>query len=320
MKTADTKEWGVAVGGGAKTSPPCGDAHGLEGWDRMRDTELEMLYQEEPVGGVDREWIRDGVLLYRTKTIKSGDMIEAVCFPYTGHRSGARAAREHVTRAAQQRVNMRNARRRILRKVQCNFGPGAAFVTLTYAEMPREEQAEKELDRYLARLRGAAKKDGGKLQYVAVTEISSTGRVHHHILVEGVTRETAERKWRKGFVNSRQYQANPSGFAGLVAYMLKKNSTVRGSNDEDEEIRNRRIRCSKGLKEPRESVSDHKISKSRMERIACEAEEQGREIFERLYPGYEMRERPTVLRSEWMPGAYVYARLWKKGAVCRWGN
>ncbi len=284
----------------------------------MRDTELEMLYQEEPVGGGDRDWIRDGVLLYRTKTIKSGDMIEAVCFPYTGRRSGNRAARMNVTREAQRRVNMRNARRRILRKVQCNFGPGAAFVTLTYAEMPEEQEAEKELDKYLARIRWAAKKAGEQLKYVAVTEISSTGRVHHHILLEGVSRETAERKWKRGFVNSRQYQANPSGFAGLVSYMLKKDSTVRGSNDEDEEIRNRRIRCSKGLKEPRESVSDHKISKSRIERIACEAEEQGREIFERLYPGYEMRERPTVRRSEWMPGAYVYARLWKKGAVCRW--
>lgn len=280
----------------------------------MRETELELLYNEEPESGVDRETVRDGVLLYRTKTIRSGDMVECVCYPYTGHRQGSRAPKEHITREAQQRVNMRNARRRILRKVQCNFSSRSIFVTLTYAQAPAEEEAGKELDRYLARLRCAAKRQGQRLKYVAVTEISSTGRVHHHILAEGIDRATAEGKWRKGFINSRQYQANPSGFTGLVAYMLKKDSTVRGSNDVEEEIRNKRIRCSKGLIGPRETVSDHKISRHRMEIIASEAEDRGREIFEKLYPGFRMRERPRVKRSEWYPGAYVYAVLWRDGA------
>lgn len=272
----------------------------------MKESELEALFDQET--GVDREIIRDGVMLYRTRTIRSGDMIEAEAYPLVAHRPD-RAARQERTREAMARVNQRMIRRRLTRKAQINFSrETAVFVTLTYAQQPAEEQAAKDLDRYLGRLRYWCKRHGSELKYIAVTEISSTGRVHHHVLLDGIPRDEAEKRWRGGFVNGRVYQDNPAGFTGLIRYMTKYRSTVEAEDGG----RRTRIRCSKGLIGPRVTVSDHKISRRKMERVAAEAEEEGREILERMYPGYEMRERPTVRRSEFYPGAYLYAVLWRK--------
>ena len=272
----------------------------------MKESELEALFCIED--GVDREIIRDGVLLYRTRTIRSGDMIEAEAYPLVAHRPD-RAARQERTREAMRRINARMIRRRLIRKAEINFDKSTSvFVTLTYQEQPGEDEAARALDRYLGRLRYAAKKRGEQLKYIAVTEISGKGRVHHHILLDGVTRDEAEGKWRNGFANGKVYQEHAGGFGGLISYMTKYRSTVEAEDGG----RRTRIRCSKGLIGPRVTVSDHKISRRKMERVAVEAEESGREILERMYPGYEMRERPTVRRSEFYPGAYLYAVLWRR--------
>ena len=272
----------------------------------MKESELEALFDIED--GVDRETIRDGVLLYRTRTIRSGDMIEAEAYPLVLTR-GSRAGRQERTREAVARVNQKMIRRRLIRKAQINFSQETSvFLTLTYAQQPTEEDAARMLDRYLGRLRYWGKKHGQEIKYIAVTEISSTGRVHHHILLDGIPRDEAEARWKAGFVNGRKYQDNPAGFTGLVRYMTKYRSTADPQDGE----RRTRIRCSKGLIGPRVTVSDHKISKRKMERVATEAEESGREILERMYPGFEVRERPTVRRSEFYPGAYLYAILWRK--------
>jgi len=272
----------------------------------MRESELEALFDIED--GVDREVIRDGVLVYRTRTIRSGDMIEAEAYPLVTRRPD-RAARQERTREAVARVNQKMIRRRLIRKAQINFSrETSVFLTLTYAQQPSEEAAARALDRYLGRLRYWVRRHGAELKYIAVTEISSTGRVHHHILLDGIPRDEAEEKWRGGFVNGRKYQDNPAGFTGLVRYMTKYRSTADPESGE----RRTRIRCSKNLIGPRVTVSDHKISRRKMERVACEEEESGREILERMYPGYEVRERPVIRRSEFYPGAYLYAVLWRR--------
>ncbi len=268
-------------------------------------SELEPLFDQ--ADGVDREVIRDGVLLYRVKTIRSGPMLECVCYPIVKNRETRREAKTHITGAAQAIVNRRNSRRHLIRLAECNFTRDAVFVTLTYeGENPTEEEAAKELTRYLVRLRTAAKKNGQKLKYIAVIEVSSAGRVHHHILLEGVDRETAEAKWKRGYSNSRRFQENPGGFKGLVLYMSKWNSTV------DEDRRRRRTRISQGMTQPRETISDHRMTKGRLERIAGALEEAARETLEKVYPGFVCHERPEVKRSEFYPGAMLYGVLWKE--------
>ena len=271
--------------------------------DQERLDELEALFEVKD--GIDRETVRDGVLYYRTRTIRSGEMLEAIAYPIIANRQQRREARGKITGEAQRKVNTRNARRHLIRLAQCNFTAKSVFVTLTYGEAP--EDPDRELTKYLARLRTAARKAGEKLKYIAVTEISSRGRVHHHILLEGVDRDTAEHKWRGGFANGRNYQDNPQGFKGIVLYMAKWNSTL-----EDGEGRRKRTRVSKGLSQPRETESNTRMSRGRMERVATQLEESAMTALEAAYPGYVCREMPEVRRSEWLPGAFMYAVMWRK--------
>lgn len=301
-----------------------------------RVTELEMLFDREDLSGVDGARLDSGVLLYRTKTIKSGRMLECICYPMVTVGCRLRAKRAKISSERQKRVNWEACRMRLVRKAQCNFGTDAIFVTLTYERQPQEDEACRNLDRYLARMRYRARKNGTQLKYIAVTEISESGRAHHHLLMEGLDRAAAEAGWRNGYANARQYQERGEGFTGLIRYMTKKMSTVeRGttssvrlaaatfptgegsgetgeSESEAEAVFHKRVRCSKGLIEPRESVADHKISKAKMERIALEAEEDAIRILQKIYPGYECHERPRVRRSEWLPGAFLRAVMWKK--------
>lgn len=271
-----------------------------------RVTELEAMYMQHMDGQGDD--VRGGVVCYRTKTIKSGDMLETICYPVYKKRDQVRAGREHVTGAAQQEVNRRNAVRRMERLVQCNFGRDAIIVTCTYEGVsPTEERAEHQLDLYLARLRRAARKRGNDLKYVSVTERASTGRIHHHMILQGIDRETAEGKWREGFCNARKYQQRAEQFIGIVRYMLKYRST-------QDQLVSRRIRTSQGMVQPRETVSDHKISIRKMEQMAQDMQDGGVAILQKVYAGYVCHERPDIRRSDFMPGAYMYARMWKDSA------
>lgn len=267
-------------------------------------TELEAMYTQH-VEGTAAD-VRSGVVCYRTRTIKSGDMLECISYPVYKKPSTVRGMREKATGAAQAEVNRRNAVRRMERLVQCNFGKSAVIVTCTYEGMhPEEEEAEKQLDLYLARLRRAAKKQGQELKYVAVTEKSSTGRVHHHMILQGVDRDIAESKWKRGYCNARRYQQRTEQFIGIVRYMLKYRST-------QDMLVSKRIRASHNMVRPVETVSDHKLSIRKMERMAEDMQDQGMQILGKVYPQYEMHERPTIRTSEFMPGAYLYARMWKR--------
>lgn len=265
-------------------------------------TALESMYMRHMQGGDD---VRSGVVCYRTRTVRSGDMLECISYPVFKQPEHRRGARMQQTGKAMQEVNRRNAVRRMERLVQCNFGRDAIILACTYeGQSPEREAAEKELDRYLVRLRRAAKGGGAALKYVAVTERASTGRIHHHLIVEGVSRDVAESKWHCGFCNARRYQQRAEQFVGIVRYMLKYRST-------QDALVSRRIRVSHGMMQPVETVSDHRVSLRKMEQICQDMQDGGVEILRRVYPGYDMHERPEIRRSDFMPGAYLYARLWR---------
>lgn len=268
------------------------------------DSSIEALFDNEDQA-LPGQWSRvnAGVLLYRTKVIRSGGMLEVCAYPVVTREHRERAARIRPTSKAQERVNAREQKRRLIRKAEANFSRKASFVTLTYAVDPGEEQAHKDLTNYLRRLKTASK---GALKYIAVTEIGHNGRVHHHALIEGVGREIIEKQWRLGYVNARRYQHSKAGFGGLVRYMLKKNSTL---DPGEEGIGKRRIRCSRGLKEPDVRISDRKLSRRRMQAIGEESEVGCAATLEKVFRGYEICEPPRITRSWYLPGAYLYAVL-----------
>ena len=70
----------------------------------------------------------------------------------------------------------------------------------------------------------------------------------------------------------------------------------------------RRWEHSRNLKKPDERVSDRKIPRRRAALVARDVQANGREIFEKLYPGYRLEEA-RVRYSDFAAGAYIYARM-----------
>jgi predicted transcriptional regulator len=66
---------------------------------------------------------------------------------------------------------------------------------------------------------------------------------------------------------------------------------------------------SKGLKKPKVTISDYKISKAGVEKIV-EHRTDARQHFEKLYQGYMFNDM-TVKTSEYVSGKYVYIRMRK---------
>jgi hypothetical protein len=238
-----------------------------------------------------------GRKVYRETKYKSGAYLEVDYYPVF-QRPGERVAKSKPTRGVQARLNQRNAEKRLTRLVRLNFGRADVALHMTYADAPAcPHRAAKDLRNYLARVKRARAKLGlGPLKYVSATEISGSGRVHHHVIMSGgVGRDELERLWGQGFANSKRLQFGRDGIAGLSRYVSRGRQSYRRWNS------------SRNLVQPEpDSVG---IARAEIER-AVDALEHGRghEYFEARYPGWELisaeYERNTV-NHDW----YVRAEL-----------
>lgn len=268
-------------------------------------------------------------LKFRTKTIKSGDVLEVEVFPIWKTRSEERRAKEKTTKAAQAAVNDRNARKRLDRLVNTNFGADDLLVTLTYAgAAPDPEQGAKDIRNYIRRVKYWRKKQGmPEMKYIYVQEweeeesgpepvqmvfegLQDSGfrgqgsgkekRVHHHIIMSGMDRDAAESLWKKGRVNSRKLQPDEFGLRDLTGYLLKAPKTKK------------RWYGSRNLAEPKITVSDHKFSRRQIWKLAdhFSGDEAGA-VLRKVYPGYVPSAEPVIRTSEFVSGFYLYARMYK---------
>lgn len=244
------------------------------------------------------------VIKYRTRTIRSGPMLEAEVYPIWAPPAGKRAAKAKISKEAQQRLNHRNAQRRLIRKLNTNFGPQDLCVTLTYrgGDLPDQDQARRDVRNYLRRVRAWRKRQGlPELKYLYVME-HGTGdgrrrRVHHHIVMSAMDRDVAEELWGdRGYANCHRLQPDDDGLEALGRYLTKEASSAG------------RWACSKNLKEPVVTESDTRISRRRVEYMARDLEQAPEEVLQKVYPGYGLR-CCEIRYSDIMPGAYIYARL-----------
>lgn len=251
----------------------------------------------------------------RVRTIRSGDYIEAECYPI--HRPGSgsqRRKRKAETSAAQAEVNRRNTAKQITRYLNANFDASDIHITATYGshELPRDErEAQKKLSAYIRRLKKAyakLQKEGripqeSQLKYLYVSEYATRDgeavRIHHHIVCNFPDREMAEELWRAGRANADRLQPDRYGLTALAKYLTKAKRNKR------------KWGRSRNLCQPRITVADKKLSRRQMMHIASAAEMEAKEIFIRLYPGCEYLDC-DVRTSEWVQGAYIYARLRKQ--------
>ncbi len=266
----------------------------------------EVLFQQLLEGPATPEELRmDRVERFRTKTIKSGEILEAEIYPIWKTQKQATEAKQlkAKSREAQQNLNDKNAKKAFERLINENFTQQDIFVTLSYAgRAPDMAQARRDMQNYIRRIKTARRQLGlPEMKYAYVIEFEEEGhkrRIHPHIIMSGMDRDLAEQCWGKGRANSCRLQPDRYGLTALSIYVLK---APRGS---------RRWAASKNLKKPTETESVTKISRRKVERMAEDLETFAPKILQKVYPGYIFLD-VEIKRSDYVAGAYIYARMRK---------
>ena len=289
-------------------------------------TDYEALY-DLPEGVYDGRGV-EGV---RTATIRAGRSLEVMCHPIArltpGQRREARAKR---TTPAMAKVNLRNTQRHYMRLLEENFTGEALVATLTYSYpvedygmcdleelsdiydrqgLPEDpERVKMDVRNLLARIKrrmASAGADPSELKWIQRIEEGKTPPVaglppkyHVHMVIEGkgVSRELVERLWSAGHTHVDRFDLTGDGPARLARYLSKQRRGGRWWSH------------SRNLRIPAPRISDRRISRRRLSRIAVDVQRDGRAILEGMYPGYRLVEA-EVKFSDYAPGAFIYARL-----------
>lgn len=282
----------------------------------------------------------------RTRTVRAGEFLEVEAYPLITLEAPAREEyRKRSTSAAQRKINLENARKRVRRLLENNFSSGDFVLHPTFdygfedygfanAKEKREEfyrrgyplgddDARKEIRNFIKRVKRYIKRHGGDVKafkYLYVIEKTKEPRdgdinavaahYHYHMAMSGcgvLTISTINELWDKGYTKAEPVDMRFNGLKGLGRYMVKQSRTTRWAK-------------SRNLAEPEIRVSDRKISRRRLAQIAREVQYAGKEIFEKLYPGYRLEEEPVVKYSDFVAGAYIYARMRRIGGDRRSDN
>ncbi len=233
-----------------------------------------------------------------------GDYMDGSIYPVY-QQAGKRRKKCRPTSAIQQRLNQRNAERKLARIVHNNFTGDDMALHLTYrpGEEPETEEAKRILANYIRRLKRLYRKLGLELRYISCTEYGRTnGRVHHHLIISGgADRDTIEQLWGRGYANSKRLQFTEEGVVGLAHYMVKDRHFYRRWNQ------------SRNLTMPECAQYDGRLD---MEDIAdlAEAIECGTQWqwFEERYPDFELVEA-TAYKNNINQGMYINFAMCRRG-------
>lgn len=202
--------------------------------------------------------------LYREVICRAGDYVDIDVYPVFG-KAKTRKAKYRPTSDQQERINRRNAKLKLTRLLNANFTAADILVHLTYRQecLPgNDEETVKTMRNFFRRLKRRMKAAGAELRYVCVTERSSTGRYHHHLIVNGgvSAREIAD-CWKYGIVQVSPLEFDyDDGISCLAQYLSKgmtagyksfsysRNLKNRNSRRERENCRRKRSRSCSSLR------------------------------------------------------------------------
>ena len=191
---------------------------------------------------------------YKQIEYKAGATLEIIkCVPKglrTGCGRGKRKTKEEITKA-----NMRQAARKLVRKINANFRPGDWHVILTYRKTtrPDRQEARKALSGLLEKLRAEYRKHGFQLKYIHATEYENKA-IHHHLIINNVndgkrtTSDYIRKLWKErgspkfvGLYDDGEYQK-------LAEYIVKETEKTFRQPDSPSK---QRYSCSRNLITPR---------------------------------------------------------------------
>ena len=277
--------------------------------------EYEGLFDAIPVEGnlLEQYWrseeteTRIGTMGYRTRTIKAGNRLEAEIYPIFGRsmEKKAKKAKQNMTKERQQQLNTRRAKRRLVLLMEENFRLyDDDAITLTYAEEPDSlKRVRMDVRNFMNRVRRFREKRRlPEMKYLCAIGYDQNHRVHVHCTITGgVGRKELVRLWGKGIVNDFLLQSYGKGLQGMANYLYKQNEKAR---DRGERFYFHMWSGSRNLTKPKEHVSDAKISNRKVKKIAMSFGAVGKEITERIYPGYQL-EDCRIYFSDVVDGVYI---------------
>lgn len=189
--------------------------------------------------------------MYIEKTVICGPVREVEKYHTSRYnQKGIRPKKkEKPTSEQMQKVNERNAIKRLRRLMNTNFGPGDYHTVLTYAkdQRPDPEGAKKNLKKFLGDLRREYRKQEQVLKYIIVTEWKGKS-IHHHILLNNIsgTDKLIQKHWPYGRPHNTCLD-DSGNYGDLAAYFVKETQKTFREADNPNRLR---YSCSRNLKKP----------------------------------------------------------------------
>lgn len=190
---------------------------------------------------------------YKQIEYKAGITIEIIkCIP-----KGCRKGQRRTTPEEIEKSNMRQAARKLARKINANFRPGDWHVVLTYKRTgrPSPEQAQKNIEKLLDGLRDRYKRNGLILKYIHATEYKNKA-IHHHLIINNVndgrktTADYIRELWKGDGKGNKHFTSlyDNGEYRVLADYLIKE--TEKTFRDKDSPVR-QRYSCSRNLINPK---------------------------------------------------------------------
>lgn len=244
----------------------------------------------------------------RESLYKCGDYLEANIYPVYS-KGITRAKKRKATPDCQQKLNEKNAERKLIRLANANFTERDLKVELTYSpehNPETDDEANRQLRNFLRRVKRYRDSHGlSPLKYIAVTERGKKkGRYHHHLIMSGeMSLFDLVQLWGLGIVGTDMLQFNENGLADLVTYMMKQPRNA---------VNEKRYTRSRNLVEPEPRQRDGRLIKREVVELAKDTENV--RAFEKLYEGYFFA-GAQVVHNDINGGIYIYARYYRKEAA-----
>ena len=142
----------------------------------------------------------------------------------------------------------------------------------------------------------------------AIDPMAMPAHYHFHAVIHapGMSAEELKALWPWGDVRCDHLSMRADGPARIANYLAQHLVEPK-----EGQAKVGRWACSKNHTEPTVTVSNRKVSRRRAALVADDVRQYGKEIFESLYPGYQLMADPEVRYSQFVAGAYIYARLRK---------
>lgn len=277
---------------------------------KNRDYDYENVYskllREETKEEVIEDLRLNNNYVYYRRRITSGNMVELEIYPVWKCKHDIPRKKERFeSKESQKNLNNKNSKKKVVRLVNANFGKDDLYITVTYQDgyLPNEEQARKDMQNYIRRLKRYRKKNGlEELKYIYAIgyedepEKSKKIRIHHHMIINKMDRDIVEDLWGKGRADCKRLKPDDFELTGVAKYIASQGPE--------------RWSASRNLKKPKISTSRTGFTRRKALKLISEPGS-FKEIFEKQYPDLIYKDYEAYY-SEESPGVYLYIRMRKR--------